>query len=443
MIRTVCSTCGTSYEGWKCPSCYAAERDARLREQADARITERMAEEQEATRRAYHESARRMERASAQAAREHTHAIANSWKLEADAKADRAYDLYRAELYEDAIALARQAFQQDPGNLSAYKTAAWSLEKLGDSEGAKPLYVKQLALLDTPDYRESSMSFATVLAGLPYDKALLDKAKELLNRLLPTWDLDDDTHYLLQQISELQWHKEVASVVARLSVNSSRGDFVPHLLTLRAAGYNNEARLLASNAAAAQPSLRCHMWAVEMAADPPIRELKALANWLASVPAGDRHQVREMFNSMKHSPSDQLSKTTLELVREAIELRRAEWHNDIDATIALQAASQSRDGDSIAAHWKVSLGVTPLVVCWILVIVLGIFLPIALSVVSPSLFNRHLPFWTQPLASLWLFGTPILIVIVRRFMRRRAEMEIYDTFYRKKWATENDEWRRT
>src|SRR6188472_2962443 len=116
MIRTVCSTCGTSYEGWECPSCYAAERDARLREQADARIVERMAEEQEATRRAYHESASRIERASAQAAREHTHAIANSWKLEADAKADRAYDLYRAGLYEDAIALARQAFQQDPGN---------------------------------------------------------------------------------------------------------------------------------------------------------------------------------------------------------------------------------------------------------------------------------------------------------------------------------------
>lgn len=437
MSRTICSTCGTSYEGWNCPSCY----DARLRREADDRAAERMAEEHEATRRSYHEAADRMERAHAQAAREHTQAIANSWKLEANAKADRAYDLYRAHLYEDAITLARQAFQQDPGNLSAYKTAAWSLKELGDSESAKPLYSKQLALLDTPDYREYELSFATVLAGLPSDGALLDKAKALFNRLLPTWRLDDDAHYLLQQIIGRLWPEEVASLVARLSARSSGANLIPNLLALRAAGYNNEASSLARSAATIQPSLLHHAWGIETANDSATRELGALASWLRRVPAADRRQVQEAFDNMKRGPSGQLSKPTLELVRKAVELRRTEWHKDVDAALGSQATKRSLDGEAIAAYWKSTTGVTPLVVCWILVIVFGVLFPLAMSNISPSLFNPSEPFWTQPLVSLWLIGTPILIVIVRRRMRQQAGTEIYRTAYSQAWAMENDEWK--
>lgn len=94
MSITVCSSCGASYQGWQCPNCYAADkhreateaaseqlvdtldRNVELQQEAAERLAERIAEEQEATRRSQEEATYRMEMATAEAARQHTYAIA-------------------------------------------------------------------------------------------------------------------------------------------------------------------------------------------------------------------------------------------------------------------------------------------------------------------------------------------------------------------------------
>lgn len=201
MPRTLCSTCGAAYEGWKCPSCFTTaqakraaeaasarvaeglERNAQAHSEASRRLAERIAEEQEATRQAHYAAAQRVEAANLEASRKHTESIANSWRLESAAKADRAFELYEACMYEDAYAVAQQAFQQDRGNLDAYKIAAWSLGALGDHQAAHSLYVKQINLLVTSDYNTSPLSFATVLAGLPSDEELIASSRRVFARV--------------------------------------------------------------------------------------------------------------------------------------------------------------------------------------------------------------------------------------------------------------------
>src|SRR5579859_3090068 len=129
MSRSTCWTCGNSYDGVQCPVC---ARNRQHEEQIEA--TERVAEAMERAAQQQAEQAARQEEllerqreAVEEAAERHRTTTANAWKLQAEAKSERAYTLYQSGMFEEAHRLAVQSIEQDPGNLDGFWVAASSL----------------------------------------------------------------------------------------------------------------------------------------------------------------------------------------------------------------------------------------------------------------------------------------------------------------------------
>jgi len=407
------------------------ERNSELHAEAANRLAERIAEEQEATRRASEEAAERIEMASATAARQHRDSIANSWRLEARAKAERAYELYQANLYSEANALARQAFQQDPGNLSAYKTASWSLEALGDHASAHSLYKKQLSLLATPDYRESAKAFGSVLAGLPgKEESLLASSRDLFHRLAHSWKLNDDVNYVLEQLIRKGWREEAALLVELLSTKLP-SDLDPLLVTLVKAGYLEETRQFARSAATQRPSIWLNGWALELAGDPPTQEIADLDAWLARISAGDRDQVRrELLAVTSRKPA--LSTRTLSLLREAVARRRRTWEPDIINEFSRQAAVPADSNEELNRYWKTSTFRISPGRCFFLLA--GLFLPLILA-------RAFLPDDIAPIFfGAWTFLAGVLAVITFFLLKHKLRSEVYQASYVARWNEENRQW---
>lgn len=207
MSMSRCWKCQTTYSGLSCPKCYEIEQAkqradalqktvtehaeaqqkatmeaAQLQADAEAQAAERIAEAQEY-------AAERVESAIADAAIAQRRTVAEAWKLEADAKEDRAFQLYEAGMYEEAAALAENAIKQDPGNVQPYITAAWALQKLGQNARATTLFQKQIKLLSTSDFRSRPQIFSTVLGGLPDSDELLDSFCECAEQFCISWDV--------------------------------------------------------------------------------------------------------------------------------------------------------------------------------------------------------------------------------------------------------------
>ncbi len=446
MSITVCSRCGASYQGWQCPNCYAADkhretteaaseqlaatlgRNAELQREAAERLAERIAEEQEATRRSQEEAAYRMEMATAEATRQHTHAIAHSWKLEASAKAERAYELYRAHLYPEAIALAQGALQQDPGNLSAYKTAAWSLEAQDKPQEARTLYEKQLALLGTPDYRSSAFSFASVVNGLPSDETLLGRARQVFHELVDSWALDDDTHYLLQQLCERQWATEISRLLQRLSSKPSGGRLLPHLVTLRGAGYKREAYSLAGSLARTEPTLAHYGWSIELGDNSP-SDVEAFDRWLASIPASNRASLAEQATYLRKGPATALAAETVTVLREAIVRRRQAWQDDVVQQFALEALETSRRDSALEHHLAtVPLVSRPIPAGFFVFCLFGILPASGISNFSDNLGCGFLLVAGVGSLALWFV------------LKKKAIKELYHSSYHQLWRSEEAMW---
>ncbi len=448
MSRTICPTCGAAFEGWHCPTCYVSdrarqtakevgERSIQAQHEVAARLAERIAEEQELSRQAQYEAAYRMEQASAEASRQHRETISNSWRLEAKAKADRAHELYRAGLFEEAAALAQQAIQQDPSNLDAYKAAAWSLEAQGNQAEARRLFAKQLALLPASEQNESPIEFGIVLTGLPPDDELLTTARQLLGVLIPSWRLQGDISYVLKAMIYRGWRAEVGRLVDRLREKPDPAVLVPHIMALREAGYSAEGTRLAMNTAAAYPSLWHYRWAIEMAGDSSTQEVAGLSKWLAIVPAARRHELRQEFIEMKVHPQYPLSGRALGLIRDAMVQQRMIWQGEIATELSNNATRNSCAQESHRTYWrsKAIYPLTPIPIGVSLALLFGFLIPAALERGSPWL--RSSVEHAQPFL---VFLSAISLVAPIYFLRRKARTDIYRTSYCADWDAENYGW---
>ena len=178
MARYTCWKCGSGYDGVNCSVCAinkqteeAADQASRDQERATAAMeaavseqTERLAEEMARSREADEERAFEMQMAIAEAAEQQSRAFAesaaeqkriaaNAWRLQAQAKADQAYQLYKSGLLAEALDLSLKAFEEDRGNIDAVFVAGACLKSQGKPEEARPYLTKQVQMLNMPEYQ--------------------------------------------------------------------------------------------------------------------------------------------------------------------------------------------------------------------------------------------------------------------------------------------------
>jgi len=176
VARHNCWTCGNSYDGWECPVCSRkrlAEEQSRQAARQHEEQLEAMEEQREAMERAAQQQAEqaaqqeelleRQREAVEEAAERHRTTTANAWKLQAEAKSERAYSLYQSGMFEEAYRLAVQSIEQDPGNLDGFWVAASSLLSLHQADRARPYLEKLTQVLNLSEYRNSPKYFVQVL----------------------------------------------------------------------------------------------------------------------------------------------------------------------------------------------------------------------------------------------------------------------------------------
>lgn len=199
------------YSGSTCPTC-TIEKAIKEQTESARRIHEEESrqrdEHMQAVQDAYREAAERAEEAAWEAeyaAREalaeqrriaettvekQRQNIAEAWKLQAQSKAGSAFKMYKAEMYEAAIDLAKEAIgaNGDPSNIMAQQVIAWALLATGQTTEAKPYFLNQIKLLNTPDYADDPFTFDSVLEGLPDDKELLSAFSKVLHANASRWN---------------------------------------------------------------------------------------------------------------------------------------------------------------------------------------------------------------------------------------------------------------
>jgi tetratricopeptide (TPR) repeat protein len=178
-IKTkICSKCGTSYQydddffapSAKCPTCYTLEQQEKANRETQERQREaqerdleriRELEEERATRerealeeqRYIAEQLAEEQRRAAEVLAEEQRRIArDSWKIQAQGKVTRAFELLNAELFEEAILLLQEALKEDPGNLEAYQGIAKAYHQTGQEKKSIDAIKKQLLLLNSMKY---------------------------------------------------------------------------------------------------------------------------------------------------------------------------------------------------------------------------------------------------------------------------------------------------
>ncbi|CAN5897083.1 hypothetical protein BH20PSE1_BH20PSE1_08350 [soil metagenome] len=183
------------YDGWRCPVCDVAEAANQAGKAAASAAEKAASESREATEAAFREAADRtaeaireaaeVDRAAAKEAaermqeeqertheaiergiEEHERIARDSWKLEADAKVDRAIQLASASLHAEAASLCRDALKQDPGNIYGYGVLAAQLAKLGDQQGSMREMLKGIQLLGTGEWTTCG-PYSSLLFWLP------------------------------------------------------------------------------------------------------------------------------------------------------------------------------------------------------------------------------------------------------------------------------------
>jgi tetratricopeptide (TPR) repeat protein len=125
---------------------------------------EARSEEERANREALSNAAYQIEKALAEAAAEQKKTISEAWRHQAQARTDRASELYNAGMYEEALQLLREAIHQDPGNIEPYIIASQVLESKDSILEARSYSEKQIALLNTTEYSHSPATFRSVLS---------------------------------------------------------------------------------------------------------------------------------------------------------------------------------------------------------------------------------------------------------------------------------------
>lgn len=190
-----CTICGTIHGGWSCPTCSIKEDFEKQQEDLSDSITESSEEQQsimreslekqeemfERQREAIEEAQEKTEYALQEASERHRETVSEAWKLQANTKANRAYELYEAEMYDEAIKLSLDAISQDPGNIRGYRLAGWSFKEIGQNTKARDMLKKQISLLRTNQYIGSPDDALKVLKDIFRIKDCKDLTVDFLN----------------------------------------------------------------------------------------------------------------------------------------------------------------------------------------------------------------------------------------------------------------------
>ncbi|MGO9269471.1 MAG: hypothetical protein ACLQOO_04300 [Terriglobia bacterium] len=189
-----------------------------MEEQREA--MERAAEQEAEQAARQEELLERQREAIEEAAEQHRTTTANAWKLQAEAKSERAYALYQSGMFEEAYKLAVQSIEQDPGNLDGFWVAASSLLSSQFGKGqtrrepriaeqfdrARPYLEKQIQLLNLSEYRSSPRFFVQVLDLLSIQRDLFllgDAFSSTLRANIGNWRRSGDSAEKARRIMEL------------------------------------------------------------------------------------------------------------------------------------------------------------------------------------------------------------------------------------------------
>ncbi|GBD97747.1 MAG TPA: hypothetical protein ENG83_12450 [Nitrospirae bacterium] len=336
-----CPTCGTIHDGWSCPICSVKEKvDKSTKEQQEA-IEEsleeqgRMLEEQrEAIESSIEDARMEMEYALEEAASKHQKTTSEAWKLQAEAKADRAYELYKANLYEEATKLCFEAISQDPGNILPYRYAAWSFEKLGQDIKSRELLKKQINLLKMSGYQNSQGHALKVLRDILEMKNNGDLMQSFL-------DASKKFNYLpADLLDELMGRSLYKSAVDLYFRNISTDT-----LSISGSAYGIE---LSNKSSIESVGLQ---------------GLEYLKGYLKEEPYTVRSNIFAAFKGVKES--NKFSENTINLIRKEILKRYDEWKSEIKNEIAILAANQAKE--------KANTKSSPTVIGWIVGIISALF----------------------------------------------------------------------
>jgi tetratricopeptide (TPR) repeat protein len=178
-----CNSCRTSYDGGVCPLCslkQSVEDNASAFSQALDEHAERIAASLE-------ESTFEARMAAAEAIEEQKNTTANAWKLQAAAKIGRASSLHASGMHQEALQLALQSIQQDPGNLDGFIVVIACLKSLGRDRDGTHYFENQIKLLSTSDYCTQPLHFVRVLRNLPDDDMLIRLFVSTVESYIALW----------------------------------------------------------------------------------------------------------------------------------------------------------------------------------------------------------------------------------------------------------------
>lgn len=183
-----CIECGMHYDGWSCPFCNKLKEAQRNIEDL---LDEKQEQQEDANQQqieALVEIATAQAEVTAWQVKEQKRAVSEAWRLQAQNKTDRAYELYQAGLYDKAAKLSEEAIDQDSGNIEPYQIAVWSYKRIEKNDRVKELLKDQISLISTPDQKKSTRYAAMALT--------------ILNDILGTRDIELMRLYILKSETE-------------------------------------------------------------------------------------------------------------------------------------------------------------------------------------------------------------------------------------------------
>lgn len=334
------------YDGWSCPVCDVEEAIKKQTETALRLHEEEMYAREEQARtlqEAQEEAAFRAEMASIETqsrmqalAEQQKRNIAEAPRLQAKAMSERAYELYRVGLYEDAFKTSLKAIELDRTNIYATETAAWALTKRGREPEARLYYEKQLALLNTSEYMSSPAWFKSVLQGLPDDNELLGAFSNTLRRNSRQWAAYGDCFDLIDALMDRKLLDDAEALTETLIANAN--------------------------------SLMLQAYLFEISQRVGKSSNEGLSKFLQSIPFNKRSEVLRSFEDLS-SRKARLSGTTVSEVKEAICKRYKAWRPDIENNLADAITNETRKARSGAA-W----GCGFMIFCFVAMLVVGNYL---------------------------------------------------------------------
>lgn len=266
---TRCWTCNTAYDtAGRCPRCYELGERRRIQEESDQRrateleeqneLMQELAEAEERRQdellqfmreRAEEESERReaeLERqreeweAETERRREDQEELlnqqrdiaANRWRMQAESKRGRGFQLFQAGMPDDALKTLQEAAAEDPGNLHTWKSLWLVYSHLGDDVRKREAILKQIKLLGLPEHRSIAV-YASVLNTIPSaDTECLELFRERLNSRaalgsgdgLPDWEQMAE---MFQEVGDAAgWNSAVRNQIRLLGRAAKLADFI-------------------------------------------------------------------------------------------------------------------------------------------------------------------------------------------------------------------------